>query len=268
MERTDRRRRARPAPSGTGPVFAQEGALVTALKEGRWILFDKSTPPRGDARAPERRAGERRRLGRARRAPATRLHATTRFRARRHEPATDAGTRPAPCAETGSRRCTRASAAGRPLPARGERHARCPRRARRRGGGLTSPFAQGDSSIERRSRSIAAHARARGYVRHAAPVYGTQRVLYDGFAMSFQTLLKRESAEELERLGGASDVSAALRCYYTLTLFFSRKHRFSFSFQCALVTPSSPRGPLRGLVAVPIGVVEPPCTQYLFRATH
>ena len=28
--------------SGTGPVFAfVEGALVTALKEGRWILFDE-----------------------------------------------------------------------------------------------------------------------------------------------------------------------------------------------------------------------------------
>ena len=38
------------------------------------------------------------------------------------------------------------------------------------------------------------------YVRHAAPVYGIQRALYDGFAMSFQTLLKAESAEALERL--------------------------------------------------------------------
>ena len=38
------------------------------------------------------------------------------------------------------------------------------------------------------------------YVRHASPVYGLQRALYDGFAMSFQTLLKRDSYQELEVL--------------------------------------------------------------------
>ena len=33
-----------------------------------------------------------------------------------------------------------------------------------------------------------------------APIYGVQRALYDGFAMSFQTLLQAASAAILEKL--------------------------------------------------------------------
>ena len=57
-----------------------------------------------------------------------------------------------------------------------------------------------DSADQKPQYSLRTLSRAMEYVRHAAPVYGIQRALYDGFAMSFQTLLKHESAAALERL--------------------------------------------------------------------
>jgi hypothetical protein len=131
-----------------------------------------------------------------------------------------------------------------------------------------------DGAEQKPQYSLRTLSRALEYVRHAAPVYGIQRALYDGFAMSFQTLLKRESAEELERLmtqhlmrGAALKVR---RRAFTI-LFFSLRENvgfFLFLFQCALVKPPlqpagssswTRRGPDRGGRAT-VGA------QYLFSA--
>ena len=78
--------------------------------------------------------------------------------------------------------------------------------------------------------SLRTLSRALEYVRHAAPVYGIQRALYDGFAMSFQTLLKRESAEELEAHDAASDASAALKVRRRLFADFFFRENIGFFF--------------------------------------
>ena len=57
-----------------------------------------------------------------------------------------------------------------------------------------------DSADQKPQYSLRTLSRAMEYVRAAAPVYGVQRALYDGFAMSFQTLLQAPSAAALETL--------------------------------------------------------------------
>ena len=57
-----------------------------------------------------------------------------------------------------------------------------------------------DSADQKPQYSLRTLSRAMEYVRAAAPVYGVQRALYDGFAMSFQTLLQAPSAAALEKL--------------------------------------------------------------------
>ena len=57
-----------------------------------------------------------------------------------------------------------------------------------------------DSADQKPQYSLRTLSRAMEYVRCAAPLYGVQRALYDGFAMSFQTLLQAPSAAMLERL--------------------------------------------------------------------
>jgi midasin (ATPase involved in ribosome maturation) len=57
-----------------------------------------------------------------------------------------------------------------------------------------------DSADQKPQYSLRTLSRAMEYVRSAAPLYGVQRALYDGFAMSFQTLLQAPSAALLERL--------------------------------------------------------------------
>lgn len=84
-----------------------------------------------------------------------------------------------------------------------------------------------DSADQKPQYSLRTLTRAMEYVRHAAPVYGIQRALYDGFAMSFQTLLKRTSYEELEKLM----VNHLLRgVALKVRFFFWSFQRFSFSF--------------------------------------
>ncbi|GBG67612.1 hypothetical protein CBR_g742 [Chara braunii] len=57
-----------------------------------------------------------------------------------------------------------------------------------------------DSANQRPEYSLRTLCRALEYVCAALPVYGFQRALYDGFCMSFLTLLERQSAPVMERL--------------------------------------------------------------------
>ena len=90
------------------------------------------------------------------------------------------------------------------------------------------------------------------YVRAAAPIYGVQRALYDGFAMSFHTLLKAESGVVLERLmvkhllrGTPLGVRREHFCG-----LFSRRSATRGCFSSRPETPEGPppppAGPLRG----------------------
>jgi midasin (ATPase involved in ribosome maturation) len=54
--------------------------------------------------------------------------------------------------------------------------------------------------VEKRFQALALLSNFNWYRYSAAPLYGVQRAMYDGFAMSFQTLLKADSAAVLERL--------------------------------------------------------------------
>ena len=120
-----------------------------------------------------------------------------------------------------------------------------------------------DSADQKPQYSLRTLSRAMEYVRAAAPIYGVQRALYDGFAMSFHTLLKAESGVVLERLMVKHLLRGTplkVRREHFLWILFSRRSATRGCFLSRPETPegppSSPRGPLRGLVAVLIGVVE------------
>ena len=120
-----------------------------------------------------------------------------------------------------------------------------------------------DSADQKPQYSLRTLSRAMEYVRAAAPIYGVQRALYDGFAMSFHTLLKAESGVVLERLMVKHLLRGTplkVRREHFLWILFSRRSatRGCFFFlgpKRPKGHPSSPRG-LCGLVAVLIGVVE------------
>ena len=273
--------------SGTGPVFAfVEGALVTALKEGRWILFDEINL--APAETLERLSGVlESAVGSvvlAERGDGAAIARHPRFRAfGAMNPATDVGKRDLPPAlkhrftevyagecEGREDLCLLVANGTRGVPAAPVDAVVDFYLAARSAAKATLA----DGAEQKPQYSLRTLSRALEYVRHAAPVYGIQRALYDGFAMSFQTLLKRESAEELERLmtqhlmrGAALKVR---RRAFTI-LFFSLRENvgfFLFLFQCALVKPPlqpagssswTRRGPDRGGRAT-VGA------QYLFSA--
>ena len=199
--------------SGDGPVFAfVEGALVSALKEGKWILFDEINL--APAETLERLAGILESADgsvvlteRGDGAPVQRHKRFRVFGAM--NPATDVGKRDLPpslkhrftevyAGECEGREdlCLLVSNGLRgvpnaPIDAVVDFYLAARKAAR------TTLV---DSADQKPQYSLRTLSRAMEYVRHAAPVYGIQRALYDGFAMSFQTLLKHESAEALERL--------------------------------------------------------------------
>ena len=199
--------------SGTGPVFAfVEGALVTALKEGRWILFDEINL--APAETLERLSGVlESAVGSvvlAERGDGAAVARHPRFRAfGAMNPATDVGKRDLPPAlkhrftevyagecEGREDLCLLVANGTRGVPAAPVDAVVDFYLAARSAAKATLA----DGAEQKPQYSLRTLSRALEYVRHAAPVYGIQRALYDGFAMSFQTLLKRESAEELERL--------------------------------------------------------------------
>jgi MoxR-like ATPase len=249
--------------SGTGPVFAfVEGALVTALKEGRWILFDEINL--APAETLERLSGVlESAVGSvvlAERGDGAAVARHPRFRAfGAMNPATDVGKRDLPPAlkhrftevyagecEGREDLCLLVANGTRGVPAAPVDAVVDFYLAARSAAKATLA----DGAEQKPQYSLRTLSRALEYVRHAAPVYGIQRALYDGFAMSFQTLLKRESAEELERLmtqhlmrGAALKVRRrddALLRFFFLSLFFRAKRRFfffSFSFFSESVKP-------------------------------
>jgi midasin len=195
-------------------VFAfVEGALVTALKEGRWILLDEINL--APAETLERLGGvlesahgsvvlsERGDGAAVPRHPRFRLFGAM-------NPATDVGKRDLPAAlkhrftEIYAGECEqredlallvkqglRDAAPGSAVEAIVDFYL-----AARKDAATTLL----DSADQKPQYSLRTLSRAMEYVRAAAPVYGVQRALYDGFAMSFQTLLQAPSAAALEKL--------------------------------------------------------------------
>ena len=199
--------------SGSGPVFAfVEGALVTALKEGRWILFDEINL--APAETLERLSGVLESAAGSvvlsERGDGATVARHPRFRAfGAMNPATDVGKRDLPPAlkhrftevyagecEGREDLCLLVANGLRGVPA-APVNAVVDFYLAARAAARTTLV---DSADQKPQYSLRTLSRALEYVRHAAPVYGIQRALYDGFAMSFQTLLKAESAEALERL--------------------------------------------------------------------
>ena len=199
--------------SGSGPVFAfVEGALVTALKEGRWILFDEINL--APAETLERLSGVLESatgsVVLSERGDGEIVARHPRFRAfGAMNPATDVGKRDLPPAlkhrftevyagecEGREDLCLLVADGMRGVPAAPVNAVVDFYLAAR----AAARTALVDSAEQKPQYSLRTLSRALEYVRHAAPVYGIQRALYDGFAMSFQTLLKTESAETLERL--------------------------------------------------------------------
>ena len=200
--------------AGGGPVFAfVEGALVTALKEGRWILLDEINL--APAETLERLGGvlesahgsvvlsERGDGAAVPRHPRFRLFGAM-------NPATDVGKRDLPAAlkhrftEIYAGECEsredlallvkqglRDTVPGSSIEAIVDFYL-----AARKDAAATLL----DSADQKPQYSLRTLSRAMEYVRAAAPVYGVQRALYDGFAMSFQTLLQAPSAAALETL--------------------------------------------------------------------
>ena len=199
--------------SGDGPVFAfVEGALVSALKEGKWILFDEINL--APAETLERLAGilesAEGSVVLTERGDGAPVERHKRFRVfGAMNPATDVGKRDLPpslkhrftevyAGECEGREdlCLLVSNGLRGVPA-APIDAVVDFYLAARAAARTTLV---DSADQKPQYSLRTLSRAMEYVRHAAPVYGIQRALYDGFAMSFQTLLKHESAEALERL--------------------------------------------------------------------
>ena len=199
--------------SGGGPIFAfVEGALVTALREGHWILLDEINL--APAETLERLNGvlESRRgsVVLSERGDATPVYRHPRFRLfGAMNPATDVGKRDLPpalkhrfaevyCGETESREDLQLLVRGylRDVPS-----------------GVIAPIVDFyveakrvahtvllDSADQKPRYSLRTLARALEYVSAASPLYGVQRAMMDGFSMSFLTLLKKEGQEILEKL--------------------------------------------------------------------
>ena len=203
------------AVSGTksGPVFAfVEGALVTALREGQWILLDEINL--APAETLERLSGvlesAKGSLVLSERGDGFAIQRHARFRIfGAMNPATDIGKRDLPAAL--KHRFTEVYAGeceGREdlslIVANGLRGVPAAPVDAVVDFYLAARFAArntlNDSADQKPQYSLRTLTRAMEYVRHASPVYGLQRALYDGFAMSFQTLLKRDSYQELEVL--------------------------------------------------------------------
>ena len=198
---------------GGGPVFAfVEGALVTALREGRWILLDEINlapaetlerlggvleSAHGSVVLSERGDGEA-----IARHPRFRIFGAM-------NPATDVGKRDLPAAlkhrftELYAGECEgredlallvaqgMSSVPAAPVAAVVDFYLAA------RDAANTTLL---DSADQKPQYSLRTLSRAMEYVRTAAPLYGVQRALYDGFAMSFQTLLQAPSAAILEKL--------------------------------------------------------------------
>ena len=199
--------------SGGGPIFAfVEGALVTALREGHWILLDEINL--APAETLERLNGvlESRRgsVVLSERGDATPVYRHPRFRLfGAMNPATDVGKRDLPpalkhrfaevyCGETESREDLQLLVRGylRDVPS-----------------GVIAPIVDFyveakrvahtvllDSADQKPRYSLRTLARALEYVSAASTLYGVQRAMMDGFSMSFLTLLKKEGQEILEKL--------------------------------------------------------------------
>lgn len=110
-----------------------------------------------------------------------------------------------------------------------------------------------DSADQKPQYSLRTLSRAMEYVRAAAPIYGVQRALYDGFAMSFHTLLKAESGVVLERLMVKHLLRGTplkVRREHFLLILFSRRSatRGCFSFSARNARRATP--PARGALCV------------------
>ena len=201
------------ASKNGGPVFAfVEGALVTALREGHWILLDEINL--APAETLERIGGilesETGSIVLSERGDGKPIPRHPRFRLfGAMNPATDVGKRDLPTAlkhrfveiyagETEGRddlaMIVHTYLNGVPgvqvddivdfyISARQAAH--------------TTLL---DSADQKPQYSLRTLSRACEYVRAATGIYGLQRALFDGFAMSFLTLLKTESGEVLEKL--------------------------------------------------------------------
>jgi len=201
------------ASKNGGPVFAfVEGALVTALREGHWILLDEINL--APAETLERLGGilesETGSIVLSERGDGTPIPRHPRFRLfGAMNPATDVGKRDLPAAlkhrfveiyagETESREdlamIVNTYLNGVPgvniddivdfyMAARQAAH--------------TTLL---DSADQKPQYSLRTLSRACEYVRAATGIYGLQRSLFDGFAMSFLTLLKTDSGVILEKL--------------------------------------------------------------------
>ena len=198
---------------GGGPVFAfVEGALVTALREGRWILLDEINL--APAETLERLGGvlesAHGSVVLSERGDGVAIARHPRFRLfGAMNPATDVGKRDLPAAlkhrftEIYAGECEGredlallvsgglSSVPGAPVDAVVDFYLAARQEA-------TATLL--DSADQKPQYSLRTLSRAMEYVRAAAPIYGVQRALYDGFAMSFHTLLKAESGVVLERL--------------------------------------------------------------------
>jgi midasin len=234
--------------SGDGPVFAfVEGALVTALKEGGWILLDEINL--APAETLERLNGvlesAKGSVVLSERGDAEPVVRHPRFRAfGAMNPATDVGKRDLPASlkhrftevfvgECEGREDLRLLVSNglRGVPAAPVDAVVDFYLAAR----SAAKTALVDSADQKPQYSLRTVSRAMEYVRHAAPMYGLQRALYDGFAMSFQTLLKRESADALEKLlvkhllrGVALKVGSFRFLYRTRNGFFASRGFFFF----------------------------------------
>ena len=198
---------------GGGPVFAfVEGALVAALRDGAWILLDEINL--APAETLERLGGvlesARGSVVLSERGDGAAVPRHPRFRIfGAMNPATDVGKRDLPAAlkhrftEIYAGECEGredlallvsqgvASVPNAPV------HAIVDFYLAARADAASVLL---DSADQKPQYSLRTLSRALEYVRTAAPLYGVQRALYDGFAMSFQTLLKHDSALVLERL--------------------------------------------------------------------
>jgi midasin len=229
--------------SGGGPIFAfVEGALVTALREGHWILLDEINL--APAETLERLNGvlESRKgsVVLSERGDATPVYRHPRFRLfAAMNPATDVGKRDLPpalkhrfaevyCGETESREDLQLLVRGylRDVPS-----------------GVIAPIVDFyveakraahtvllDSADQKPRYSLRTLARALEYVSAASPLYGVQRAMMDGFSMSFLTLLKKEGQEILEKLMhkhllGGKAIKVSARYYYHRDLFVSAVKR-------------------------------------------
>ena len=251
---------------GGGPVFAfVEGALVTALREGRWILLDEINL--APAETLERLGGvlesAHGSVVLSERGDGVAIARHPRFRLfGAMNPATDVGKRDLPAAlkhrftEIYAGECEGredlallvsgglSSVPGAPVDAVVDFYLAARREA-------TATLL--DSADQKPQYSLRTLSRAMEYVRAAAPIYGVQRALYDGFAMSFHTLLKAESGVVLERLMVKHLLRGTplkVRREHFLWILFSRRSatRGCFSFSARNARRATP--PARGALFV------------------